>query len=308
MKSKYIITSVAALALFAVTAASAFAGEEKEETISMDKVPKAVLDALPKYASTSEVKSVEKGNQDGKTVYEFTIEKAGRKYELALSPKGKYKGTEEDVEFSSMPEAVQSAFKTLAAGGKISGGEKAEDAHHKVTYEADIEKDGKKSEIAVDANGKVITHDNEEKEGKEGKRKGRERNEEGKRNNLHVPDIPVIASRENVPPSAATRWRPYFFKNPLTLPLLEGVNNSVSMRNYILHRRVLADHRLVRQGLSASTTKKASSRPPPWMTPPATASTTKPKSKRRVPAIGDSIGKEAMRRRGAGSAQGGIRR
>jgi uncharacterized membrane protein YkoI len=177
MKSKYIITSVAALALFAT---SAFAGEEKEETISMDKVPKAVLDALPKYATGTEVKSVEKGNQDGKTVYEFTIEKGGRKYELALSPKGKYKGTEEDVEFSTMPEAVQAAFKTLAAVGKISGGEKAEDAHHKVTYEADIEKDGKKAEIAVSADGKVINKNNEEKEGKEGK-EGKEEKEENEK-------------------------------------------------------------------------------------------------------------------------------
>ena len=177
MKSKYIITSVAALALFAVTA---FAGEEKEETITTDKVPKAVLDALPKYASESEVKSVEKGNQDGKTVYEFTIDKGGRKYELALSPKGKYKGTEEDVEFSTMPEAVQAAFKAAAAGGKLSGGEKAEDAHHKVTYEADIEKDGKKSEIAVSADGKLINKDNEEKEGKEGK-EGKEEKEENEK-------------------------------------------------------------------------------------------------------------------------------
>ena len=177
MKSKYIITTVAALALFAATA---FAGEEKEETIAMDKVPQAARDALVKYASDSEVKSVEKADHDGKTVYEFTIDKGGRKYELALSPKGKYKGTEEDVEFSTMPEAVQAAFKAAAAGGKISGGEKAEDAHHKVTYEADIEKDGKKTEIAVNADGKVINKDNEEKEGKEGKEgKGeKEENEE----------------------------------------------------------------------------------------------------------------------------------
>ncbi len=167
MKSKYIITGMAALALFAV---SAVAREEKEDVITMDKVPKAVRDALPKYASESDVKSVEKGDQDGKKVYEFTIEKGGRKYELALSPKGKFEGTEEDVEISAMPEPAQAALKAAAAGGKISGGEKAEDAHHKVTYEADIEKDGKKFEIAVDADGKVISKESAgEKEGKEGK-------------------------------------------------------------------------------------------------------------------------------------------
>jgi hypothetical protein len=42
-------------------------------------------------------------------------------------------------------------------GGKISGGEKAVDKDNKVTYEADIEKDGKKTEVAVNADGKVVS-------------------------------------------------------------------------------------------------------------------------------------------------------
>ncbi len=41
-----------------------------------------------------------------------------------------------------------------------------------MTYEADIEKDGKKFEIAVDADGKVISKESAgEKEGKEEKEK-----------------------------------------------------------------------------------------------------------------------------------------
>jgi uncharacterized membrane protein YkoI len=44
-----------------------------------------------------------------------------------------------------------------AGGGKLSEFEKATDAEGKVTYEADIDKDGKKSEVAVDAEGKVVS-------------------------------------------------------------------------------------------------------------------------------------------------------
>jgi hypothetical protein len=178
MKTKFIITSAAIFAVVASTTAPAFAGEEKEDAITMDKVPAAVKKALGDYATEAEVKSVEKGDQDGKKVFEFSIEKNGRKFELALSPKGKFMGTEEDVELSAMPDGAQKALKAAAAGGKISGGEKAEDAHHKVTYEADIEKDGKKFEIAVDADGKVVSQESagEEKEGKEGKEeKGKEK-------------------------------------------------------------------------------------------------------------------------------------
>jgi uncharacterized membrane protein YkoI len=157
MKSKYIITTAAAFALVAGLAVHAFAAEEKEEAITLDKVPKPVKEALAKYATDAEVKKVEKGDEDGKTVYEFDIEQGTRKYELSLSRKGKFMGTEEDMDLSAMPEAARKALTDQATGGKLSGGEKAVDKNNKVTYEADIEKNGKKTEVAVDADGKVIS-------------------------------------------------------------------------------------------------------------------------------------------------------
>ena len=145
MKSKHIITSLATVALIAGMALSVFADEEKEETISMDKVPKAVKATLAKYAAESEVKNVEKGDQDGKKVYEFDIEKDGKKFEVAISTKGKYMGTEEDVEFSTLPAAAQKALQDQANGGKISGTEKAVDADGKViSKESSSEKSEKK--------------------------------------------------------------------------------------------------------------------------------------------------------------------
>jgi hypothetical protein len=157
MKTKHIIRQLAVTALIVTSVCSAFAGEEKEETISMDKVPKAVKATLAKYATESEVKNVEKSDQNGKKVYEFDIEQGTHKFEVAISPKGKFMGTEEDVEFSTLPAAAQKTLQDKAAGGKVSGCEKAVDADGKVTYEGTIEKDGKKAEIAVDADGKVIS-------------------------------------------------------------------------------------------------------------------------------------------------------
>ncbi len=157
MKTKHIILHLAAVALIAGMACSALAGEEKEESISMDKVPKAVKATLAKYAAASEVKNVEKGDQDGKKVFEFDIEQGARKFEVAISTKGKFMGTEEDVEFSTLPAAAQKTLQDKAAGGKVSGCEKAVDAEGKITYEGTIEKDGKKAEIAVDADGKLIS-------------------------------------------------------------------------------------------------------------------------------------------------------
>ena len=157
MKSKYTIMSAATLVAIAGFTAYAFAGEAKEESISLDKVPAAVKTTLAKYAADSDVKKVEKGDQDGTQVYEFDIEQGVRKFEVAISPKGKFMGTEEDMELTAMPAAAQKALRDQAAGGKISAGEKAVDKDNKVTYEADIDKDGKKTEVAVDANGKIVS-------------------------------------------------------------------------------------------------------------------------------------------------------
>jgi uncharacterized membrane protein YkoI len=157
MKLHRKITILAVLAAITGFTASALAGEEKEESISLDQVPQSVKDTLKQYAADSDVKTVVKGDQDGTKVFEFDIEQGARKFEVAISTKGKFMGTEEDVQLSDMPQPAQDALKAQGGDGKLSGFEKAVDQNNKATYEADIEKDGKKSEVAVDADGKVVS-------------------------------------------------------------------------------------------------------------------------------------------------------
>ncbi|HWY74462.1 MAG TPA: PepSY-like domain-containing protein [Verrucomicrobiae bacterium] len=164
MKSQNIIKSLATTAVIAGLAVSVLAGEEKEETIPLEKVPKKVKATLAKYAADTEVKHVEKGDQDGKMVYEFDVEQGAHKFEVAISAKGKFMGTEEDVEFKSLPEAAQKSLTQQANGGQITGCEKAIDAKNRVSYEAEISKDGKKFEVSVDPEGKVVKDDSESKE------------------------------------------------------------------------------------------------------------------------------------------------
>jgi hypothetical protein len=157
MKSKIII-SVATIATVLGITACVSANEEKDEDVSMDKVPQAVKDTLKQYASESNVKKVEKSDEDGVEAFEFDITQGTHSYELAITPDGKFNGTEEDVQLSDMPEAAQAALKAQAGDdGKLSGFEKAVDKNNKTTYEADIKKNGKKFEVAVDADGTVVS-------------------------------------------------------------------------------------------------------------------------------------------------------
>jgi hypothetical protein len=167
MKLKYTIVSLATVAVIAGFTAVAFAAEEKEDAVTMDQVPQKVKDTLKTYAAESDVKKVEKGDADGKKVFEFEIQQGTRKFEVSITPKGKFWGMEEDMELTAMPDAVQKALTAQAAGGKLSGGEKAVDKDNKVTYEANIEKDGKKFEVAVDEKGKVVSTEAVKGEGKD---------------------------------------------------------------------------------------------------------------------------------------------
>ena len=150
MKSKIIISLATIATILGVTACVSANGE-KDEDVSMDKVPQEVKDTLKQYAAESDVKKIEKSDEDGVVAYEFDITQGTRSYELAITPDGKFNGTEEDVQLSDMPEAAQAALKAQAGDeGKLSEFEKAVDKNNKkTTYEADIKKDDKKFEVAV---------------------------------------------------------------------------------------------------------------------------------------------------------------
>ena len=99
----------------------------------------------------------ELADQDGTKVYEFDLVQGAKKSELTIAPGGKFMGTEEEVEFSALPAAAQAALTAQAAGGKLVSFEKAVDENHRTLYEGVIDKGGKKTEVAVDENGKVVS-------------------------------------------------------------------------------------------------------------------------------------------------------
>jgi hypothetical protein len=133
------------------------AADERDETMPLAKVPKVVKDTLSQYAKDSEVKSVSKGDNDGTIVSEFDIEQGARKFEVSITPKGVFFGSEEVIQLSEVPEAARNTFNRQAQGGKIDSVEKAVDKNKKTNYEAVIEKGGKQTEYVVDPNGKVVS-------------------------------------------------------------------------------------------------------------------------------------------------------
>lgn len=149
-----------ALMLLAIVACSSYAWsqaktEEKDPVLKLSQVPQKVQQAIQAYATPAEIKQITKGNVDGKTAYEFAIEKNGRKSEVAITPDGKLLTTEEEMTLQEVPEAARKAMYARAAGGKIVSVEKALEGGA-TTYGAVIEKNGKQSEFTFAADGKLV--------------------------------------------------------------------------------------------------------------------------------------------------------
>lgn len=154
MKLKNMIQHVAAFALTLGLAASAFAGDEKEVKITMDKVPAAVQQAVKAYATDAEIKGIEESDVDGTKVIEFDIKKKGKASEIAFRPNGKLFSTEEEVALTDCPEQVQKTIAKLSKDATAGKPEKVVQ-EGKASYEIVIEKGGKKIEYTISPKGKV---------------------------------------------------------------------------------------------------------------------------------------------------------
>jgi uncharacterized membrane protein YkoI len=175
------------VALAAVTgiAVQAYAEEKggKDETVALSQVPQVVQDTINQQAAGGTVGKIEKGDENGTVVYEAEITKDGKKSELTITADGKVKPEDADdkeekghgkaeekdefVSLSQAPVAVRATIKAQASPDQIVKIVKA-DENGTVVYEAEIIKDGKKSELTIAADGKILDTENagEEKEEK----------------------------------------------------------------------------------------------------------------------------------------------
>lgn len=129
--------------------------EEKDPVLKLSQVPQKVQQAIQAYATPVEIKEITKGDVDGKTAYEFAIEKNGRKSEVAIAPDGKVLTEEAEVTLQEVPEAARKAMDARATGGKIISTEKAVEGGA-TTYAAVVEKNGKQSEFTFAPDGKLV--------------------------------------------------------------------------------------------------------------------------------------------------------
>jgi hypothetical protein len=123
-----------------------------ERRIQMKDLPSAVRDTVQRETKDATLKGLAKETEAGKTFYEVETEVNGHSRDLLCDASGEVVEVEEETAADTAPSAVKAA---LEKRGRIVRLETVTKGA-RVTYEGVVEKSGKKSEVAVDADGKPV--------------------------------------------------------------------------------------------------------------------------------------------------------
>ena len=144
-----------------------------EEKVPLDKLPKAVSAAVTKRFPKAKLVKASKEKEDGKPLFEVSIEDGKTRIEVTLTPAGEIVEVEKEIAAKDLPKAVSTALEAKypkATLKKVEEVTKGKEVAYEVLL---VAKDKKMWEVKFDATGKVLNT-----EEKKGERKGRERREE----------------------------------------------------------------------------------------------------------------------------------
>ena len=145
MKSAGIFVSIALLAGAAIAA---------EKKVKMQDLPAPVLKTVQEQTKNAELKGLSKEVEDGKTMYEVETIANGKSRDMLVDPTGAIVEVEEQASLDSIPAPAKAAIEKAAKNGKVLKVETVTKGSA-VSYEAVVSKNGKKSEVAVEADGTI---------------------------------------------------------------------------------------------------------------------------------------------------------
>ena len=135
----------------AILSVTLFAAETR---VQMKDLPPPVQKAVEEQIKTAKLRGLSREVEHGKTYYEAETTVNGKSRDILMDSTGAVVEVEEATAFESIPEAAQRALRTKAGSGKILSVESVTKGSV-VSYEAVIQKNGRKSEIAVNSDGSV---------------------------------------------------------------------------------------------------------------------------------------------------------
>jgi uncharacterized membrane protein YkoI len=142
--------------LLATTLCISALGLAEEKAISRSDLPPAVEKTLQQQVKGATVKGFSAEKENGRVVYEAQLLVNGHTKDILLDASGTIQEVEEEVAFDSLPIEVKASLRARAKNGKITKVESLIKQDKLVAYEAQVEKNGKQSEIQVGPKGERL--------------------------------------------------------------------------------------------------------------------------------------------------------
>jgi Putative beta-lactamase-inhibitor-like, PepSY-like len=152
-----LLTGIGLAAVFGLVVVLTTArAEEKEESVALDKVPKAVIDAVKAKFAGVTITEASKEEEDGKTFYELALTFQGHKLDVLAQSDGKIVEVERQIETGDLPKPVAVSVKAKYPKGSI---KKAEEVTKGTVTSFEViigTGDREEREIVLDPQGKIL--------------------------------------------------------------------------------------------------------------------------------------------------------
>jgi uncharacterized membrane protein YkoI len=147
-----------ATACFACAIAAATSAQA-ESHVPCNTLPAAVLNQAKTEAGDATIRGCVKDKENGKVTYEVETLKDGKSKDILMDASGTVLETEQQVEASSLPQAVSDAITKAANGGKVGTVESVTRGGTIASYETTIMKNGQRREVAFSPQGAAVKAD-----------------------------------------------------------------------------------------------------------------------------------------------------
>ena len=127
----------------------------KEQRITRNEVPEAVLAAFEEAYPKATIKGYARETEKGQTAYEIESLEGKTRRDVTYTPHGKLISVEETVDTSDLPPGVKAALAKKFPDGKVLRAERVMKGAV-VGYEFRIEHEGATTEIVFDAQGNEL--------------------------------------------------------------------------------------------------------------------------------------------------------
>ena len=135
------------------------ASRASEKPVKMEDLPSAVQKTVREQSKGATIRGLTREVERGKTSYEVELTVNGRSKDIEMDSTGAILEVEEEVALDALSPAVKAGLEKQAAPGKILKVESVSRRGKIVSYEARVERAGKKSEIAVKPDGTPVKPD-----------------------------------------------------------------------------------------------------------------------------------------------------